>query len=96
MRQLAGYPSVVRSADADQKQIVLSEIFDTANQRGVAERYRIRHIPAFKVTINSMPRSRGNRFSSMVITNWPGSQGMGTGKQTAFNYLEAAEDALLL
>jgi predicted AAA+ superfamily ATPase len=91
-----GYPSVVLSADINQKIAILHEIFDTVIQRDIIEKYRIRQFSAFKIFINSLLGSVGRQFSLRKMTNWLVSQGIDIGRQTALNYLEAAEDVFFL
>jgi len=91
-----GYPSVVFSEDVNQKLLILREIFDTVIQRDIIERQGIRQFSTFRIFINSLLGSVGRQLSLRKMVNWLRSQGIEIGRQTAFNYLEAAEEVFLL
>jgi len=87
-----GYPEAVIYSNEREK--ILSDIFETAILKDVIERHRIRNISAMKILIKALLSSK--EFSANKFYNHLKSQGIKVGKNAIYNYLEYLEDAFFV
>jgi uncharacterized protein len=87
-----GYPEAVIYPEEREK--IISDIFETAILKDVIERHKIRNTVAMKSLIKALLSSK--EFSVNKFYNYLKSQGIKTGKNAVYNYLGYLEDAFFV
>ena len=87
-----GYPEAVIYPEEREK--IISDIFETAILKDVIERHKIRNISAMRTLIKALLSSK--EFSVNKFYNYLKSQGIKIGKNAVYNYLEYLEDAFFV